>query len=240
MVADHPDGLVRDQYLMEVADRCRLEAPPCATSSTTSSAAAPSRWPPARVRPAATGPSGRVVTTGRGRPTGRRSPAAANGAAAPRLPARDADAQRAGLEALRLLVHQPQTMAGRLVPLLFSDARQRAAFTTLSTEPDLHKAIHRAEDESPDVAVLLHRLAVEEPAADADDVVVQLVWIAARRALADLDSESRLSPDAFARLSQETTRLYADFEELKDPDGAIKAADRLVAWFIERGEENDE
>ena len=26
MVADHPDGLVRDQYLMEVADRCRLES----------------------------------------------------------------------------------------------------------------------------------------------------------------------------------------------------------------------
>ena len=26
VVADHPDGLVRDQYLMEVADRCRLEA----------------------------------------------------------------------------------------------------------------------------------------------------------------------------------------------------------------------
>jgi hypothetical protein len=57
-------------------------------------------------------------------------------------------------------------------------------------------------------------LAVEEPAADADDVVVQLVWIASRRALADLDSESRLSPDALRSLSRETTQAHADFEEL--------------------------
>ena len=109
--------------------------------------------------------------------------ATGDGSSPRRLPARDGDAQRAGLEALRLVVHQPQTMAGRLVPLLFSDVRQRAAFVTLTGEGDLHKAIRRAEDDSPDVAVLLRRLAVEEPAADADDVVVQLVWIAAAASL---------------------------------------------------------
>lgn len=239
MVADHPDGLVRDQYLMEVADRCRLEGASLRGLLDDLVRRGPENVGPAKGPARRDRTTGRVVPAGQGTDTGRSTTNSGDGSAGRRLPARDGDAQRAGLEALRLLVHQPQTMADRLVPVLFSDPCQRAAFTTLTTEADLHKAIGRAEDESPDVAVLLRRLAVEEPAADADDVVVQLVWIAARRALADLDSESRLSPDAFARLSRETTRLYADFEELKDPDGAIKAAERLVAWIVERGEENE-
>jgi len=139
---------------------------------------------------------------------------------------------------LRLVVHKPDSVAGRLAPLLFSDDRQRAAFATLSTAGDLHEAIRCTEDDSPEVAVLLRRLAVEEPALDADGVVVQLVRIASLRALADLDSEGRLSPDAFAQLSRVTAQVHSDVEEMNDGDGAIKAAERALAWLIERGEEN--
>jgi hypothetical protein len=81
-------------------------------------------------------------------------------------------------------------------------------------------------------------LAVEEPAADADDVVVQLVWIASQRALADLDSEVRLSPDALSRLGPVAAKINRDVQELEDREGAIVAADRLVALLVERGEEN--
>jgi DNA primase len=240
VVADHPNGLVRDQYLMVVADRCRLEAATLRGLLDDLVRRGPD---------AASGPH----PSPRGDPSGRRSNGPPTGPGAPppgarpgggpgrgRLSAPDGEAQRAGLEALRLVVHQPTSMADRLQPLLFSDERQRAAFATLSTAGDLHAAIRRAEDDSPDVAVLLRRLAVEEPAADADDVVVQLVWNASRRALAELDSESRLSPDDFAEISRETARVRCDIEELefKDGDGAIKAADRLLAWLIERGEES--
>ena len=201
VVADHPDGLVRDQYLMEVADRCRLEpsslrtvlddlvrrAPELAASR---EAAAPSGTPSA----------GRVPSPGRtgiGRGGGHTAPARR---ATVRIRVTRARPSGPGSRPCAFVVHQPDAVADRLKPLLFSDRRQRAAFTALSAAGDLHEAIRCVEDESPDVAALLRRLAVEEPAADADDVVVQLVWIASRRALADLDSEVRLSPDAFARL----------------------------------------
>jgi DNA primase len=239
VVADHPNGLVRDQYLMVVADRCRLDAASLRgllkdlvrrAPDLSSGPDASTRRESAGLRsgPAGHGGGEATMATNGAAPGGRRSPGG------------DGDAQRAGLEALRLVVHEPASVADRLEPLLFSDERQRAAFATLSTAGDLHDAIRCAEDDSPDVAVLLRRLAVEEPAADADDVVVQLVWNASRRALADLDSESRLSPDNFASLSKVTARVRCDIEELelKDGDGAIKAADRLLAWLIERGEES--
>ena len=60
---------------------------------------------------------------------------------------------------------------------------------------DLHEAVEAAEDHDPRVASLLRRLAVEEPATDADDVVVTLVRNASRRALAVAEAQVRLSPE---------------------------------------------
>jgi hypothetical protein len=81
-------------------------------------------------------------------------------------------------------------------------------------------------------------LAVEEPAADADDVVVQLVWIASRRALADLESQVRLSPDALATLAPVAAHVSLDVQNLEERDTAIVTADRLLAWLVEWDEEN--
>jgi DNA primase len=232
VVADHPNGLVRDQYLMVVADRCRLEAPslrlllddlvvragagPSAASGASSSAASSS----------AARSSARAPVDGRPRHGSR--------------PGHDVESSGPGLEALKLVVHQPESVADRLDALLFNDDRQRTAFETLMAAGDLHEAIRRAEDESAEVAALLRRLAVEEPALGADGVVVQLVRTASRRALADLDAQGRLSPDAFAQVARVSAQVHSDIEELdaEDGDGAIKAYDRLLAWLIERGEEN--
>ena len=79
--------------------------------------------------------------------------------------------------------------------MLFPDELQRAAFVALTESDDLHQAVEAAEDDDPRVAGLLRRLAVEEPATDADDVVVQLVRNASRRALAVAEAQVRLSPD---------------------------------------------
>ena len=236
VVADHPDGLVRDQYLMEVADRCRLDpsslrtllddlvrrAPEVAASREASARRDAERRGSSSADP---GP-------------GEEAPVNGNGSTVGPVAGHDGKAQRAGLEALRLLVHKPSSVGDRLKPLLFSDQRQRAAFVALSAAGDLHGALRSVEDEYPDVAALLRRLAVEEPAADADDVVVQLVWIACQRALADLDSEVRLSPDALTRLGPVAAKINRDVQELEDREGAIVAADRLVALLVERGEEN--
>jgi DNA primase len=234
VVADHPNGLVRDQYLMVVADRCRLEAASLRGLLDDLVRRGPDATPP---RPSASRGGAARPETPRGRP----DDGEAGGGDRPRsrpLPGPDGDAQRAGLEALRLVVHDPAAVADRLEALLFSDGRQRAAFVFLSTAGDLHGALSLAEEDSPDVAVLLRRLAVEEPAADADDVVVQLVWIASRRALADLESQVRLAPEALITLAPVIAQATRDVQELEVRDGAIVAAKRLLAWLVERGEEN--
>ena len=239
VVAEHPNGLVRDQYLMVVADRCRLDPgilrPLLEQLRRDRTAASgrprtPARPDPDRTPPPDQPPSSRV--------NGGRRPGPAPG-----FPEREA--QRPGLEALRLAVHRPEAVAGRLDPRLFADERQRAAYETLHQAGDLHKAIEVAGRQLPEVAALLRRLAVEEPAADADDVVVQLVWIASRRALADLESAARLSPEAVGELAPVAARVRRDVQDLdrdvqdsKERETAIAAANRLLAWLVERGEES--
>jgi len=81
-------------------------------------------------------------------------------------------------------------------------------------------------------------LMVEEPAADADDVIVQLVRAASRRALSHVEARARLEPDAMAQLATVTARVRRDLEDLDEPDRSSEAADRLLAWLVESGEEN--
>jgi len=108
-----------------------------------------------------------------------------------------------------------------------------------STAPKgLPEALELAEDRDPNLPGLLRRLMVEEPTADADDVVVQLVRIASRRALADVEAEARLSPDAIERLAPIIARVRGDLDDLDEASGGIIAADRLLAWLSERHEES--
>lgn len=224
-VVEHPNELVRDQYLMLVADRCRLDA-----GSLRPLADRLARAP--RPKPG----------TGSGRPPGDQ-PAAG---AAPTVSGRRADAgvqagpgaPRPGLEALRLAVHRPESVVDRLEPHLFSDPLQRHAFEALLAADSLQEALDAAEEEDYELASLLRRLVVEEPSADADDVVVQLVRIASRRALGDLQAQARLSPDAVTSLAPLIARVRADLDDLDDSEGAVAAADRLLAWLSGGGEEN--
>jgi DNA primase len=226
-VIEHPNELVRDQYLMFVADRCRLD--------------------PATLRPLADrlarhqGPTGEPGRLRTGPPDDEVPEAPARSGRVPNGPSRrtpGAEALRPGLEALRLAVHRPELVADRLEACLFGDPLQRATFEALAASESLHQAISDAEDHDPDVAALLRRLTVEEPAADADDVVVQLVRIASRRALADVEAQARLTPDAVSELAAVTARVRRDLEELDEPERGADAAGRLLAWLAGSGEEN--
>ena len=146
--------------------------------------------------------------------------------------------QRAGLEALRLAVHQPEQVASRLERFLFLDPLQRAAFDALVAVDDLHVAIEHAEQAGPEVAALLRRIAVEEPAADADDVVVQMIRVAARHALGQLRAEATVAPERFAALAAESKTVRDDLQAIEDDRADPAAADRLVAWLGSRGEED--
>jgi DNA primase len=226
VVAEHPNELVRDQYLMLVADRCRFE---------------PGALRELRRRLAARGsgddrPASRPGTEGRRSepsPVGARG--GGPGASVPAGQA-GADTPRPGLEALRLALHQPELVAHRLEAVLFDDELQRAAFDALEGADDLHEAISAADQADPRVAGLLRRLAVEEPAADADDVIVTLVRNASRRALSAWEAQARLSPDSIGDFAPAIARVRADLDQLDERDRGTEAAQRLLAWLVGRGE----
>ncbi len=228
VVAEHPNELVRDQYLMLVADRCRLEPDALralATRVANQAKAAPAETNGSRPeRPADLEPERgdrEGSSRGSGRGTGR------------------SEASRPGLEALRLAVHRPERVGDRLESLLFPDELHRAAFVALTESEDLHQAVEAAEDHDPRVAGLLRRLAVEEPATDADDVVVTLVRNASRRALAVAEAQVRLSPNTVGEIAPVIARVRHDLDELDDPERCLVAADRLLAWLVGRDDTNE-
>ena len=243
-VAEHPDNLVRDQYLMQVAERCRLE--------------------PLLLRErldqlrAAGGPQTRRPVTASGRRRAEQGSASGGGDPWVRdpeddgaddfdgggvagllaegtngRPGRDGGQTaefRPGLEALRLVIHRRADVEGRLEPALFSDDLQRITFQTII---DAGGNLHEAADSAPaEVRALLVRLAVEEPRGEVDEVVLQLVRDAARRQLRQVTGEARTSPSAV----EEAAAAAAWVQELDDPSAAAAATARLVAWLVVRAQ----
>jgi DNA primase len=231
VVAEHPSDLVRDQYVMSVADRCRIDADRLRsrlhelrrdrTRGTTTA-----RRGVRQGTQQAVGRAGRDDTDDAGREGASRAPDADRQPR--RHPVPDHDGP--GIEALRLAVHRPEEVADRLEAALFSNEVQRAGFEALASSATLHEAIDRAE---PGAAALLERLAVEDTDANADEVVTRLVELAALRALADLESEARASEPRFLELAPLTTWLRLKIEELRQPATAVETVKGLLPWLVE-------
>ncbi|MFC0082929.1 hypothetical protein ACFFRE_12400 [Aciditerrimonas ferrireducens] len=113
-----------------------------------------------------------------------------------------------------------------------------AALGSSGAAEDLHEAIGLAEESDPAAAALLRRLAVEEPVAEVDDVVAQLVRVAIQRALRALEAEARRSPDRAAELAQEANQVRGALERLDEQPADRGAVEGLVAWLAGRGEED--
>ncbi len=243
-IAEHPSELVRDQYLVEVADRTQHD--------------------PERLRPLLE--QRRLRIAERGRPDGpergdrRKAAAEARGGgpvAAGRRPSEGAgrpapsrgrpgpSGPRAGLEALALAIHRPSEVAGLLEAVLFTDPLQREAFSALENASELHEAVANAQ---PEAAELLTRLGAADLEDDADPLgtYLALCRIAAERALAALKREARLAarqqdPAVEASLLEAPSSVQLDLELLREApdrpapgDAAIEAARRLVAWLARR------
>ena len=143
-----------------------------------------------------------------------------------------------GLEALKLAVHQPEDVGDRVHAVLFTDRVQREAFVALLENDSVHEAVESA---SAEVASLLRRVIVEEPmAADpelgdpVDSVVAVLLRSAARRALAEVEIESRVGEDSWQARAAETVQVRLWLDELEKSPSGSDAADRLVAWLVQR------
>ncbi|HEV3266147.1 MAG TPA: DNA primase [Acidimicrobiales bacterium] len=247
-VAEHPDDLVRDQYVMQVAERCRME--PARLRERLERLRQEGPKPEAEKRESR-GPSTR----------GSNPPGSVNGRDGepwvrdPDDEGWDADGEpgiggtnprrggtngsgssgdgsfRPGLEALRLAIHRPEDVAHRLEAALFSDDLQRAAFQALMAADDLHQAI---DTSTPEVRAMLVRLTVEEPKGEPDEVVSQLVRDAVRRQLSLATREARTSAEAAAEAAAASVWV----QELDDPSAAAAATARLVAWLVVKNEDS--
>lgn len=208
LVRQHPSELVQDQYLMEVADRCRTDPHRLRGMTGTEAVPAPS--------------GGRLRVGGAPAAPGREPPA-------------EGTPPGAEVEALRLAIHRPEEVARRLEGVLFAHPLARSAYDALAGAATFHDAVEWAD---PQTAALLQRLAVEGGDEDPDDVVIRLVERAASRTLAELTAEMRSAEDpapwvpviAWLKLATETLRGG----ETADAAASRTAEAGLVGWLVER------
>ncbi len=229
-VAEHPDPLVRDQYVMAVADATRLDPEllraEVATLASTAAARTSGRETPLRGERGTRMPGG----------PGTRVPGGRGIVGVGRVRGSPPSVNRPGLEALKLAVHRPDLVADRLEAVLFADELQRRAFLALASADSVRAAVDTADD---DVADLLRRLCVEElalpddPRADpSDSVVAQLVREAARKVLSGRQAAARTGQADLAEVAAETARVRRWIEQLDEPVRCREAADRLLAWLV--------
>ena len=198
VVGEHPSELVRDQYVMEVAGRTRID--------------------PDRLRARLAG----EPAAGASRPAARRAPGRRRAVS----PAEE--------QVLRVAVHRPEEVAGRLHAELFREGVGRRAYLALAGAATLHDAIAGALAAADDAVVdLLQRLAVEDddPAEEAD--VGSLAHGTVDRLLADALADARQdgAPSPVIPWLQELR------SQLREESTRREATDRLVRWLAERLEE---
>jgi DNA primase len=220
VIGEHPSTFTRDQYVMEVAGRCRVE---------------PDTLRKALEDVVRRGP--RRSDDGRGSAPGsdRRAGPGADGPPAPRPVARHQDERDSPeLEVLRQVVHHWDAVEPwiRYAELFGSDLHART-FLALMAQPTVPEAIEAAD---PEVAELLTRLATEEAQAAPFDAVVRMLTELARREIAALRLQVGARPDDLEPLRLQHW-LTGIVDRLRDPATADGAAEQLVAWVGSRGEE---
>ena len=233
-ISEHPNELVRDQYVMDVADRVQI-APDRVRALVASAPARATKTIEDEARH--NGSHGSDGSTTRAR--SRSSPAMRHG---------DSVEQDAARNALICTIEHPDDARALFDEILFLDPISRAAFRALVGAKDLATAINSAD---PDASELLRALAVSEVPEDLDSEGTYLVLVreSASRALRELESEARVAErdgraDGVVEVLSEHGWLRKELEVLHDPlvrAGAsaeeIATAKALVAWLADRRQE---
>ncbi|MGA2970724.1 MAG: DNA primase [Acidimicrobiales bacterium] len=212
MLAEHPSELVRDQYIMDVADKLHIEA---------------SMMRP-RVAEMARNGVKRVIANEP--PDGQAPPPVRRPVMA--MP-------RPGLEALRLRVHFSSDVKDRLISAYFVNEVQRDIFEGLSSDQPISDVIDQLQRRGDDdAAQVLSQLVVDELDRDytSDDVsavVSQLIRSAVGEELKNIERELRdelITPDvAMATIRDVKERL----ELLGTSQGDVAERD-LRSWLLTR------
>jgi DNA primase len=214
VLGEHPSDLVRDQYLMLVADRLRLELPVL------------------RVKVA------EIARTGVKRPIPNEPP---DEQMSPRAGSHGVAMPRPALEALRLCVHYGGDVKGRLISKYFINDIQREIYDGLASGEAISNVIdqlrRRGEE---DAAQVLSQLSVDEldrdySPQDVTAVISQLIRSAVNEELKNIERELRsgtIAPDvAMATIRDVKERV----ELLGHPHGDVAESD-LRNWLLSRAQ----
>ena len=213
MVAEHPDELVRDQYVMQLADTCRIDA-----------ARLRSRLLEVRRNPRPPEPVRRRF---RDDPAPDEPP---DGPAPRRLPPlRDGVEQ----EALRLAIHHPEVAEPFLDQRFFLHPTALAALEALQSSDTLAEAI---EQSPPEVGEVLARLSVETMEADPTDVLARFASEIGRRTLAELEAEARSADDPLA-YADVVAWMKVTLDQLRRPRAEVETVTQLLAFLRDRHQE---
>jgi len=240
LVAEHPNELLRDQYLMEVASRTRTD---------------PDRLRPMLRRSPQRGGPG--AGRGRGSSGSQRGPGDYYGDPyesanfvpdggfqgefghgpteydddGPAVPALRFDRREA--EVIKILIHRPADLEGRVFDFLFDAPGTRRAYEVVASGPDW---AGRLDDEPEQVASLLRRLSLE-PLAETDEgssPVEDLGWVVgdvANRVLRDVVGAAAADTEKYKAIQPLVQWTKLRTEELSDATARVGAIDALLAWL---------
>jgi DNA primase len=212
VLAEHPSDLVRDQYVMQVADTLRLDV--------------------ATLR-------SRVTDVAR-QPVRREIPNSPYDESPPqREPIREVRTPRPGLEALRLYLHSPDVQKERFIPQYFIDETQREVFDGIATGRHVSEVIDELERRGEDHAArVLSQIVVDEVDReysndDVTAVISQLLRSAVGEELRNVErdlKEGAITPD----VAMATIRDVKERVSLLDTPQGLTAETDLRSWLIER------
>ena len=230
IICEHPNGLVRNDYLMQVADKCRFEMSDLhlrleqslrsrsyLSDETDSKAKVATSAPPNEVEAVSHEVSGLDY-----RPV-----------SAHELGLSD----RPAIEGLKILVHNLAEMADFFPLVLFTHPTHRALRIALEGVTQISEAGSRAEIAGQQAKELFIRLAVQASTSDPFDVVSRLVERGVNRRLEHMKLESRSLEPTSARLSElsaELVRVRHLQEGLRSGcSEKIDSTGQLLAWLVQ-------
>lgn len=249
VVREHPSELVRDQYVMDIADRCRIDVQQLRGLLARPPTRRPAPQPRTTSSPRSEG--GPAADDGRRRPPSTRRSTPVDPDADPFLvestewddPAEWADGGESDRpvelrespehEALRLVVRDRDAALAVFEPFMFGGSAERQIFDLLVASDGIAAAVGAAPRH---LAPAIARLGVEEPSAEINDVVTRLAVETARRAVATYEHRARLSDDplSFAPiigwLKLQVDALGGDVTEMT-------SRDELIGWLQQHAAE---
>lgn len=243
VVAEHPDALVRDQYVMTVADRCRIDAARL-RERLEELRRAPRPRPDERPSPRRRSDEG-AWSQDEPMPTeppewggewhGDEEPPPPSSSQRTVAPVRDG----VETEALRVAINNPDIAAQYLSQDLFAHPTTRAAFAALSASPTVAEAVEATQHDAPEVAALLRRLVVETSEAQWVDVLSRLATEVGRGVLTDLEAATRVAEDPLA-YSASIAWLKRTLDELRSSKAEVETLEQLLDWLGDRRRVTDQ